>query len=108
MRWSEGGANAVVEVRAWLKSGRWKEAMAMRVCPGRSYRRQQAGREAQVVGESGTVGEAAVQRQPAGLPSEVLARVRAEMAQEQATHPWRKAWSRRQQCAQHAEKLARR
>jgi hypothetical protein len=110
MIWSEAGANAVVEVRAWLKSGRWREAMALRPQPRRSYRRERTGldpkAEAQVVGETDTVVEAVTRRQAAGLPSEVLANVRAEMAQEQATHPWRKAWSRRQQRAQHAEKVA--
>ena len=82
----------------------------MRAYPRRSYRRQRTGveskAEAQLVAESDTVREAPVRQQGAGLPSEVLARVRAEMAQEQATHPWRKAWSRRQQRVQHAEKVA--
>jgi hypothetical protein len=109
MIWSEAGANAVVEVRAWLKSGRWKEAMALRPLPRRGYQRQRtdegAQAERQVLKQVDTVGEAPAQRQVAGLPSEVLARVRAEIAQEQATHPWRKAWSRRQQRAQHAEKM---
>lgn len=106
MIWSEAGANALVGVRAWLKSGRWQEAMALRPHPRRSYQRRQAGVDPKaetqvVVGEAGT-------RRAAGLPSEVLARVRAEMAQEQATHPWRKAWSRRGQHAQHVEKVAHR
>jgi Uncharacterised protein family (UPF0236) len=114
MIWSEAGANALVGVRAWLKSGRWQEAMALRPIPQRSYQRQrqtgvEAQAERQVVVEVATVVEtpSQPQRQVAGLPSEVLARVRAELAQEQATHPWRKAWSRRQQRAQHAERLAR-
>jgi hypothetical protein len=111
MIWSEEGANAVSAVRAWLKSGRWQEAMALRPPPRRSYQRDRRGgetkTEAQLVGASGTVREVPARRQAAGLPSEVLARVRAELAQEQATHPWRKAWSRRQQSVQHAEKAAR-
>lgn len=110
MIWSEGGANAVVEVRAWLKSGRWQQAMGLRACPKRSYRRRRMGGdakvEAQEAGKSDTDGKATTRRQASGLPSEVLAKVRAEMAQEQATHPWRTAWSRRQQRAQHAEKVA--
>jgi hypothetical protein len=111
MIWSEAGATAVVEVRAWLKSGRWGEAMALRPHPRRSYQRQRRGGEAQAqrqrVEEVDPVVAAPAQRQVAGLPSEVLARVRAELAQEQAAHPWRKAWSRRQQRAQHVERLAR-
>lgn len=110
MIWSEEGANAVSAVRAWLKSGRWKEAMALRPHPRRSYQRERKGgetkTEAHLGGASGTVAEVGARRQAAGLPSEVLARVRAELAQEQATHPWRKAWSRRQQRAQHAEQVA--
>jgi hypothetical protein len=107
MLWSEAGAAAVVAVRAWLKSGRWNEAMALRPPPRRSNHRQRTGGEAQAgregVEQVDTAVEAPAQRQVAGLPGEVLARVRAELAQEQATHPWRKAWSRRQQRAQHAQ-----
>jgi hypothetical protein len=107
MLWSEAGAAAVVAVRAWLKSGRWNEAMALRPHPRRSNHRQRTGGEAQAgregVEQVDTAVEAPAQRQVAGLPGEVLARVRAELAQEQATHPWRKAWSRRQQRAQHAQ-----
>lgn len=110
MIWSEEGANRVSAVRAWLKSGRWKEAMALRPHPRRSYQREPRGvevkTEAQVVGETGTAVEAVARPEANGLPSEVLARVRAEMAQEQATHPWRKSWSRRQQRVLHAENVA--
>ena len=110
MIWSEEGATAVSAVRAWLKSGRWKEALALRPHPQRGYQRERRGgaakTEAQLGGASGTVAEVPRRREAAGLPSEVLARVRAELAQEQATHPWRKAWSRRQQRAQHEHQLA--
>ena len=105
MIWSEAGANALVAVRAWLKSGRWQQAMALRPVARRSYRRQRPRSEPRK--EMALVQEV-VQPPATGLPSEVLARVRAEMAQEQATHPWRKAWSRKQQRAQHMEKLAHR
>jgi hypothetical protein len=105
MIWSEAGANALVAVRAWLKSGRWQQAMALRPAARRSYRRVRPRSEPR--GEAAAVGEA-MAPPPTGLPSEVLARVRAEMAQEQATHPWRKAWSKRQQRAQHAKERARR
>jgi hypothetical protein len=76
MIWSEEGANAVSAVRAWLKSGRWQEAMVLRPQPRRSYQRERRGgetkTEAQLGGASGTVTEVAAQRQAAGLPSEVL------------------------------------
>ena len=36
------GARAVATVRTWLKSGRWREAMALRPPRLRSYRRQAA------------------------------------------------------------------
>jgi hypothetical protein len=108
MIWSEAGANALVAVRGWLKSGRWREAMALRPAARRRYRRARphsVSKDGEVVQEESAV--EAVLRPPAtGLPSEVLARVRAEMAQEHAIHPWRKAWSRRQQRAQQVEKAA--
>jgi hypothetical protein len=104
MIWSEAGANALVGVRAWLKSGRWREAMALRPAARRSYQRQrphsELRKEVRVVREQVAVVEEAVGPPATGLPPEVLASVRAAMAHEQATHPWRKAWSRRQQRAQ--------
>mgnify|MGYP000384715545 CR=1 FL=1 len=40
MIWDTGGAEAVVVVRAWQKSGRWAEAMRLRPPPRRTYQRQ--------------------------------------------------------------------
>jgi len=40
MIWNADGAEAVAVVRAWLKSGRWDEAMRLRPPPQRTYRRQ--------------------------------------------------------------------
>ena len=108
MIWSEAGANAVSAVRAWLKSGRWDEALALRPVPRRRKRREQ-------VSETPSAGEAAPQERqvgvpisevaPARLPAEVLVRVQSELAQERASHPWRKAWSIRQQRAQPAVQM---
>jgi len=42
MRWSRAGARAVAKVRAWLKSGRWEEAVAHWPPPQRSYHRRAA------------------------------------------------------------------
>ena len=116
MIWDASGAEEVAVVRAWLKSGRWDEAMALRAAPGRSYRRQRerARGEEREAGSSGE-GEREVAPETAsahgqprgGLPPDVLARVRAEAEQEQGTHPWRKAWSVKQQREHHAEQMRR-
>jgi len=42
MRWQRSGAQAVATVRAWLKSGRWEEAMALRPARQRTYQRHAA------------------------------------------------------------------
>lgn len=104
MIWSEAGAEAVVAVRAWLKSERWAEAMALRPLPRRS-KQQTAGKQ---VEEAGKVRqereeEEAVEKAPT-LPAEICERVRAELAAETARHPWRCAWSRRQQRRQAHER----
>jgi hypothetical protein len=98
MIWDAAGAEAVAMVRAWLKSERWQEAMALRAVPRRSYERQQA----RVRTEESSLAEAG----PRGrLEPDVLARVRAEMAQEGSPHPWRKAWSVRRQREQSLEQM---
>jgi hypothetical protein len=98
MIWSEEGAEAVVSVRAWLKSGRWAEAMALRPAPRR--------RTQQPVWHPSPVDVSVrpkVSIPPAAeLPAEVRERVRAELAAEQGQHPWRRAWSIRQQRRQAA------
>jgi hypothetical protein len=42
MPWDVPGAEAVAVVRAWLKSGRWNDALRLRPPPQRRYRRQAA------------------------------------------------------------------
>ena len=42
MIWSINGARAVATVRAWLKSGRWQEAIALRPPRRRTYQRRAA------------------------------------------------------------------
>jgi hypothetical protein len=105
MIWDASGAEEVAVVRAWLKSGRWEEAMGLRRAPGRGYERK--GRVAEgtesgagMAGEQRAAGAAA-----RGLPPEVLAQVRAEMAQERKQHPWRRPWSSKQQRAHHEERV---
>jgi len=110
MIWGATGAEAVATVRAWLKSERWEEAIGLRPAPARKYQRQAGlGRSAEVappVQEQGAVVEGAVRphtdAQLRGLAPDVLTQVRAELAHEQATHPWRRAWSVRQQRAHQA------
>jgi Uncharacterised protein family (UPF0236) len=96
MIWSEEGANAVSAVRAWLKSGRWGAALALRAVPQRRY--QQSGL---VLSEEGVAEQAAsklpVAARARELPVEVRERVQAELAAEAARHPWRRGFSSRQQ-----------
>ena len=116
MIWTAAGAEAVATVRAWLKSERWQEAMNLRAAPRRGYARQRVRAEPADVGaveRAGGVGAMAAAPSRAheppqgGVPAAVLARVRAELAHEQGTHPWRKAWSRKQQRAQSHEHVPR-
>jgi hypothetical protein len=110
MIWSAEGAEEVAVVRAWLKSGRWEEAMALRPARGRSYTRQQTGGE--VTARDGAI-EQPTASMPAGCPAvvpvarglspEVLATVRAEQACEKEQHPWRTAWSVKQRRAHRTE-----
>ena len=111
MIWDAPGAEAVATVRAWLKSERWAEAMALRPPRTRRYQRQHPPREPEVDAAEGPAApeapDAGDQRAAAApetrrLPTAMVAQVRAELAAAQAQHPWRKAWSRKRQRAQHA------
>ena len=116
MIWDATGAEEVAVVRAWLKSERWQEAMALRAAPQRSYQRQRARPEAgedtplcrgERVGEAAPVSAVATVPPRREVSPEMLARVRAEMAQEKRTHPWRKAWSVKQQRQQQSGQASR-
>lgn len=96
MIWSEEGAEAVAAVRAWLKSERWQEAMKMRAVPQRR-KRQAASKEVEVEAGERLAGEVPPKVEPTPLSPQICERVRAELAAEAARHPWRCAWSRRQQ-----------
>lgn len=112
MIWTASGAEEVATVRAWLKSGRWEEAMALRPARERTYERQKPVGEAKAEDTPVREGvEAAVVR-PAvdasvarGLSPEIVATVRAEAARDKGQHPWRKAWSVKQQRAQHTQRI---
>jgi hypothetical protein len=113
MIWEAPGAEAVATVRAWLKSERWAEAMALRPARRRGYQRRPApaGEEASELGAvaagTGDPGASADAggRVGRGLPPEVLATIRTEQAQKPAAHPWRKAWSGKRQREQHQASL---
>ncbi len=109
MIWAASGAEQVAVVRAWLKSGRWAEAMALRAAPGRGYERKEGVRKRVDDGAGAGKEQGRAAARPAavpagrGLPAELLEQVRAEMAQERQQHPWRRPWSSKQQRAQYAE-----
>ncbi|MBK9712367.1 MAG: hypothetical protein IPO81_13760 [Kouleothrix sp.] len=100
MIWDAAGAEAVAAVRAWLKSARWAEAMALR---GGYRRRQVEAPSAQEQGQGGGVAEqvaepdtTAASERPA-LAAEVLAQVQAELAAQRGKNGWGKAWSVKRQ-----------
>lgn len=98
MIWGAAGARQVVKVRAWLKSGRWAEAMAQRPQRQRRYRRQARVLDTPMAGRMVGAPAGRLGRDRAEpLPPEVVAAVRAELASGRTTHPWNRAWSRRQQ-----------
>ena len=114
MIWDGAGAEAVAMVRAWQKSGRWEEAMGLRVARTRGYARTQRGAatEAGCAAVRGTGSDAAGAgpgkrvAERGGLPAAVLAQVRAELQQEKGQHTWRKAWSVKRQRAQVGQREA--
>ncbi len=108
MIWRADGARQVVKVRAWLKSGRWAEAMALRPAPRRGNQRQAgparlalcAASDHHAVNTAPRAADGASARSPADhrpAPPEVIAAVQAQLVQEREQHPWKRAWSRRQQ-----------
>ena len=102
MIWGAEGARQVVKVRAWLKSGRWQEAMALRPRPQRRCYAQQSAEGQRVrAAVAGEVEAPKPEQVPArrGLSAEVLAELRDELGQKPAQHPWRRPWSRKQQSA---------
>ncbi len=113
MIWDAAGAEAVAVVRAWLKSERWEEAMALRAVPKRGYARQGAGagvegarlpsaeKRADAAGKGAAVSLAGKGR----LPEDVLAALRAELRHKPGQHPWRKPWSVKRQREQHTEQM---
>jgi Uncharacterised protein family (UPF0236) len=105
MIWGARGAEAVAVVRAWLKSERWEEAIALRGVRRRGYRRKQA---CQASAKNGATSQAArelahqvvevpAQAQRSTVPAEVLAQVQADLAEQRGQNGWGKAWSVKRQ-----------
>ena len=108
MIWDATGAEAVATVRAWLKSERWEEAVALRGVRRRTYRHRHAAQEqAGGAGKRHAAAQAAVtvqghaQRQQ--LSADVLARVHAELTAQRGKHVWRRAGCAQHQAAQAAQ-----
>ena len=112
MIWNANGAENVATVRAWLKSGRWAEAMALRPHRQRTYARAHPS-----AAEACPAADVPSTKVPApvppalstgqsALPIPLRERSQAELAAERANHPWRKPWSVRQQRKQHTERTA--
>lgn len=91
------GAEAVALVRAWLKSGRWDEAVALRGVRRRGYTRKQARSEQKDchAPEQTKQHQDSRQTRPANgrakaLTAEVLAQVQTELADQRGKNVWRK------------------
>jgi Uncharacterised protein family (UPF0236) len=105
MIWNASGAEAVAMVRAWLKSERWEEALALRGVRKRGYQRKQADQEAEKSQASGQIEqeqasepiEPSSKAQQQRLPAEVLSVVQAELAEQRGKNVWGKTWSVRRQ-----------
>jgi len=104
MIWNADGAEAVAVVRAWLKSERWEEAIALRGVRRRGYRRKQGAEEAeQHEGhEQGAQEQASLAGEPhrtaqQKLSADVLAQVQAELAAQRGKNGWGQAGSVRRQ-----------
>jgi len=98
MIWNASGAEAVALVRAWLKSGRWDEAVALRRVRRRGYKRKTArGEQKSCLAHKQTEQQQdSCQTRPANsrakaLTTEVLAQVQAELADQRGRNVWRKA-----------------
>jgi len=111
MIWDAPGAEAVATVRAWLKSERWAEAIALRGVRRRSYRDRHAAPAP--AGCAGKRPAAAVEAQAAGtahgqarrqhLSAGVLALVQAELTEQRSKHVWRRAGRGQHQAEQAAQ-----
>lgn len=104
MIWDADGAAAVAMVRAWLKSERWEEAIALRSPRRRSYRRKQPDWQSEPRDGQGQAAKQqaklAIKPRAKGrqeLPADVLAHVQAELAEQRGKNAWGNAGSGQRQ-----------
>ena len=93
MIWNASGAEAVALVRAWLKSGRWDEAVALRGVRRRGYTRKQArGEQKNCQAHKHPEPPPVTLRKARGnvLSAEVLAQVQRELAEQRGKNVWNK------------------
>lgn len=118
MIWDAAGAEAVAMVRAWLKSERWEEAIALRSPRRRSYRHkppdwqsEQSDGQEQVAKEQAKVMVKPLRKgRRQEVAEELLAQVQAELAEQRGKNAWGKAWSvqrQRELAAQREEQRSR-
>jgi Uncharacterised protein family (UPF0236) len=98
MIWDAEGAEAVAMVRAWLKSERWEEAIALRGVRRRSYRQRQAEpkcEQRQAQEQAGLAQpQAALKPRAAArqeLSTELLVQVQADLAEQRGKNVWRRS-----------------
>ena len=108
MHWAPEHVDPMVALRNAVCTDRWDEVwgqiegeLKRQVVTRRGERQKGAG-AAQQGGQSGPEQKAAREGSAVSLSPEVIAQVRAEMQQPREVHPWRRAWSRRQQAVQAA------
>jgi Uncharacterised protein family (UPF0236) len=101
MRWNTPGAEGIALIRAYLKSGRWAEAIALRPRRQRTYVRKQPTQDRHCPLASTDAPVAAIPHaslpQPSALPPELRDQIQRELAAERANHPWKRAWSVKRQ-----------
>jgi len=105
MIWDAEGAEAVAMGRAWLKSERWDEALALRGVRTRSYQRklssraqqEQAGQQQAEAAAAHVSVRPRVNAPSQVLPADVLAQVQAELAEQRGKHVWRRGGSGQRQ-----------
>lgn len=95
MIWDAEGAEAVASVRAWLKSERWAEALALRGIRTRGYRRKQVAEGVEPHEEQGQGAQKPASQTAAThpkaqqkLPADVVAQVQAELAAQRGKNVW--------------------
>ena len=94
MRWSAAGAEAVAMLRAWLKSGRWDEAVALRPKRRRGYKRKQecggqhTNQEQQQTHHKHDQNTKRQTSRGKTLENELLAQVQSELALQRGKNVW--------------------